>query len=200
MRACGLRPRSACADWERPEGMQELTRLSYHPNPDTREQAVKEMGLLGPDAICLAPGDPGLDRAERAGPPGHPRQPRSTRAGRESTRGHLARHRLRMLRSNAGWSGCSSERRSGHAGDAGTADPKAAPLAKGPARAVRSFRDRMARRTRLNRTRLIRRGSASVLRADSRSSSRFVFGSSIERSPCPKPRTISSSSGTGTRW
>jgi HEAT repeat protein len=30
-----------------PEGMQELVRLSYHSNPDTREQAVKEMGLSG---------------------------------------------------------------------------------------------------------------------------------------------------------
>jgi HEAT repeat protein len=30
-----------------PEGMQELVRLSYHANPDTREQAVKEMGLSG---------------------------------------------------------------------------------------------------------------------------------------------------------
>jgi HEAT repeat protein len=29
------------------EGMQELIRLSYHANPDTREQAVKEMGLSG---------------------------------------------------------------------------------------------------------------------------------------------------------
>jgi hypothetical protein len=27
--------------------MQELVRLSYHANPDTREQAVKEMGLSG---------------------------------------------------------------------------------------------------------------------------------------------------------
>jgi HEAT repeat protein len=30
-----------------PEGMQELIRLSYHANSDTREQAVKEMGLSG---------------------------------------------------------------------------------------------------------------------------------------------------------
>ena len=30
-----------------PEGMQELVRLSYHANPDTRAQAVKEMGLSG---------------------------------------------------------------------------------------------------------------------------------------------------------
>jgi HEAT repeat protein len=30
-----------------PEGTRELVRLSYHPNPDTREQAVKEMGLSG---------------------------------------------------------------------------------------------------------------------------------------------------------
>ncbi len=29
------------------EGMQELVRLSYHANPDTRAQAVKEMGLSG---------------------------------------------------------------------------------------------------------------------------------------------------------
>jgi HEAT repeat protein len=29
------------------EGMQELVRLSYHPNPSIREQAVKEMGLSG---------------------------------------------------------------------------------------------------------------------------------------------------------
>jgi HEAT repeat protein len=29
------------------EGMQELIRLSYHANPDTREQAAKEMGLSG---------------------------------------------------------------------------------------------------------------------------------------------------------
>ena len=30
-----------------PEGTQELVRLSYHSNPDTRAQAVKEMGLSG---------------------------------------------------------------------------------------------------------------------------------------------------------
>jgi HEAT repeat protein len=30
-----------------PEGIQELVRLSYHSNPQTREQAVKEMGLSG---------------------------------------------------------------------------------------------------------------------------------------------------------
>jgi HEAT repeat protein len=30
-----------------PEGMQELVRLSYHSNPDTRKQAVEEMGLSG---------------------------------------------------------------------------------------------------------------------------------------------------------
>ncbi len=30
-----------------PEGLEELTRLSYHPNSDTREQAVKEMGRSG---------------------------------------------------------------------------------------------------------------------------------------------------------
>ena len=70
-----------------PEGMQELVRLSYHANPDTREQAVKEMGLSGQTRFVSHLVGAGMDGAKQPGSPGHPRQPRSTGARGESTAG-----------------------------------------------------------------------------------------------------------------
>jgi hypothetical protein len=116
-----------------PEGLEELTRLSYHPNSDTREQAVKEMGRSGQTRFVSHLVTLGwternaqvrqaiLDSLDRL----VPEEIRPRGLGEAQAPDAKIKSWVEWL-----------QKRNGDAAtpaSAGTADPKAAPLAKGPA-------------------------------------------------------------------